>query len=229
MPNGVPEAIRTYRLKKAHGQGQAMSRMETWLLEQFHANKDGIDKPYRPEEIPIVAINMGTHVVSLVSDPAAIEDLFVKKEACFEKHPLAGSIYSDLIGESFSFAEGDQRWQDRHGACYHAFAHFYIIEKQQAIRPSLSASFMRFDQPAEEVKRADTTGTADSEMDDGQGAQNDDGAGVAEGQTVTPATVTIDMAEELERITCDYYARIAFGAELSEAQLEIQWLDRETE
>ena len=47
----------------------------------------------------------------LINDPGIVQELFVSKNALFDKTGRVAEINKDLLGKSFLFSKGDSDWK----------------------------------------------------------------------------------------------------------------------
>ena len=64
---------------------------------------------------------MGPSVQVNLFDPCLVRDFMVKHTEQVEKAPVMQHMFSDLLGESFLFAKGDETWKMKRKACTPGF------------------------------------------------------------------------------------------------------------
>ena len=62
---------------------------------------------------PIVGFVFATTVTLIVNRPEPAEELFLKKNKYFDKHPRTAKFFSRLLGDSILFAKSDLLWQQK--------------------------------------------------------------------------------------------------------------------
>ena len=69
----------------------------------------------------MVITNHFARVVTLVSDPEVMSDLYNKQNKKVEKVETGARRFGDLLGSSLLFCPGDEDWRRKRKACAHAF------------------------------------------------------------------------------------------------------------
>lgn len=80
-----------------------------WIADTYLGN--GEAGSFNPAEHPVflAAFLFGPQLV--VNDPDIVQELFVTKNALFDKSGRIAEIFSDLLGNSFLFSKGDAVWK----------------------------------------------------------------------------------------------------------------------
>jgi hypothetical protein len=72
--------------------------------------KDMYFKDKKTKVPPIVGMVFGLSVTFIVNRPEPAEDLFLKKNKYFDKHPRTAKFFSRVFGDSILFAKSDLLW-----------------------------------------------------------------------------------------------------------------------
>ena len=68
-----------------------------WILDQLEPNV-GLRDSYDSAKDPVTVLNLGTMITLMVSDPDMVQDLFVQKNALYDKTGILEGAWSKLMG-----------------------------------------------------------------------------------------------------------------------------------
>ena len=71
--------------------------------------------------MPYALINFAGRMTLYISDPAAIQDIFVTKNSLYDKTGAFQGAMKHLFGNAFIFAKTDETWKTKRKASAHAF------------------------------------------------------------------------------------------------------------
>ena len=86
-----------------------------------------------------MVVNLGTNVQLHVADPEMAQDLWVKKNAIFDKTGNFEGIFSKALGSSFLFSKADEVWKAKRKACAHAFYKERLAVMVEILKDKLEA------------------------------------------------------------------------------------------
>lgn len=76
---------------------------------------------YDAGKYPFLMMNTGGNLTLIVSDPVAIQDMLVSKNALLDKTGTFKGVFQNLFGNAFIFSKTDALWKEKRKACAHAF------------------------------------------------------------------------------------------------------------
>ena len=93
------------------------------IIRHFMDNVDPEQRTdsYEAAKHPVVVDKRGITVSLCIADPEMVQDLFVSKNAIFDKTGTFEGIFSKLLHSSFLFSKADAIWKAKRKACAHAF------------------------------------------------------------------------------------------------------------
>ena len=76
----------------------------------------------------------------MVTDPDMVQDLYVQKNALYDKTGIYEGIFSKLMGESFLFSKATDSWKAKRKAISHAFYKDRLVHMVEVLKDKLQDS-----------------------------------------------------------------------------------------
>ena len=73
------------------------------------------------KRFPMVAYNIVGSVITYISDPEVVHDMYNKHNKNIDKHPLTGEFFEAMFQDVFPLMRASQLWKDRRKAISHMF------------------------------------------------------------------------------------------------------------
>ena len=102
--------------KALSGEGDQTNVQVRFIREA--ASTNGI---YDSSKTKAVMMTYFSSPVLAITDPAMVQEVFTTKNRLIDKNGVTQITFEELIGHSFVFAKGDEKWQKIRKACGHAF------------------------------------------------------------------------------------------------------------
>ena len=92
------------------------------LLSGKHCNSEPGDPEFDASEYPMIVYNLVAQVMTYVSDPEAVQDMYNKHSKHIDKHPMVIDIFEPIFGRDvFALMHTNLLWKTNRKACAHMF------------------------------------------------------------------------------------------------------------
>lgn len=99
---------------------------------------------------PFIMVSTGPMPIAYIQDPKMVADIIVNKQHTTDKHIMTMGMFVSLLGESFVFAPGDEKWKLKRKVSGQAFYRDKIKEMATAFK---DVTTMKVEKLREEIVR----------------------------------------------------------------------------
>ena len=107
-----------------------------WIFNQMQQSFDG-KLEYDPKDHPNLLINMFGRINLFITDPAAVQDMIVTKNAQIDKTGEFEAAFLNIFGRAFLFSKTDDHWKEKRKACAHAFYKDRLVQQLDVLKEQL--------------------------------------------------------------------------------------------
>ena len=106
-----------FNLIRTDDKERVYPQISRWFADSIEKE----ERKFNSKKHPMVITNHFAKVVTMVSDPEVMSDLYNKQNKKVEKVEESARMFGDLLGSSLLFGPSDEDWRRKRKACAHAF------------------------------------------------------------------------------------------------------------
>ena len=117
---GAAVELETEKQKNVKEGKQMVSNM-IWQLNKIEKDLDPALPVFDASKYPMIAYNIAGQIITFVSDPDVVQDMYGKHNKNIDKHNLIDEFFSPIFKNTFVTMPTNDEWKTKRKACAHMF------------------------------------------------------------------------------------------------------------